>query len=407
MCPNLKSPCAVVGLLLWLLPGSGEGNLYAAENAPDASLTPAGPAVMTEISLGKCYGPFRSESYLEVAAALQALPEAERVAELRAWAARPGAIPNLGEFDNQVIILCQMLFHSTNEIVGNNPANGDPLIVHVPRENLGGPDERFGSLTLVDGIPFAMPALGGSGRGPMRAGAYLENCLKVYQWTSLHYQPRPLKARQQALEILLKNYPWKPPFLHNDKLEKLLAEQIGAYEPPPLRIASGFITGAHQVLDHDHPGDGPPELWEIVSGNAGEGIEVYGGSRPYFYTVTHQHAGGGRPDLIASGRGLLDVPDPFRTEGFEALWPSPDPVKDDWLIFKIVDAHGAEQSYPFRVMGPHEVEIGGASPLPWWKTTHPFLIEAIIGLIVAGGVGWYVLGCVPKTKDSRHEFRIE
>jgi hypothetical protein len=50
------------------------GPLHAASDPAPANLP--SPA----IDIGKCCGPFNCEAYLEVAAALQALPEAQRVA---------------------------------------------------------------------------------------------------------------------------------------------------------------------------------------------------------------------------------------------------------------------------------------------------------------------------------------
>lgn len=60
--------------------------------------------------LSECFGPYRIRPYVKVAAELQAMPEAERAAQLRAWAQAKPVGEWYGPLDDQVIRLCRILY---------------------------------------------------------------------------------------------------------------------------------------------------------------------------------------------------------------------------------------------------------------------------------------------------------
>jgi len=179
---------------------------------------------------------FRSQYYLELAAALQALPQADAEKQLQAWA-------KSGSYDEEVIILCCMLW------VGEL---GEPLERVAGAKNSGfsfaavNLGNRYGigatkaedwpdwPLKIVDGVPFLIAAkfAGALSRpvtpnvqsGPSMAQNYLTYCLTRGRWTTQRYRTVDLAARQQVLDKLLKSSVWNRKLL--DQEVKVLEYEI-------------------------------------------------------------------------------------------------------------------------------------------------------------------------------------
>lgn len=189
------------------------------------------------ISIDQCRGPYLIRPHLEVAAALQALPEETRVATLRAWAGGPyDRFSSYQAYPNDIVIrLCRMLFQGRDGHPLRPPALGGPQFIGFPRSSMQDwaearrafPDEP---LHWVGDIPFLVV------RGYMLAGhaepaaSYLDYCLAEGEWVTRRLGPVSDAQLRRALGELL-GYPWKQP------LEKHEVDFIGAQlapnSPPP------------------------------------------------------------------------------------------------------------------------------------------------------------------------------
>ncbi len=143
-------------LLLALLSGLALGR--AAETAvapPAATQRPASPPA--QIDFPKLSESFRCEAYLEVAAVLQTLPEAQRVTQLRAWAAELDSHYPPGRYRPATIaILCRMLFEPKRGQSFRGEGLGAPYFVGYTRFSPAEVALKFPlePILLVDGIPF-------------------------------------------------------------------------------------------------------------------------------------------------------------------------------------------------------------------------------------------------------------
>jgi hypothetical protein len=365
---NCARPCFTALLLAALV--CAAVHVRAAAATPISPAAPA-PAPVTTTPLAaidstKCYGPFRSESFLEVAAALQALPETQRVAQLRAWATTRSPQGNNfheSEYELQVIVLCRMLFEPKPGQTFRRAALGSPTFV--------GEDSWFMNrtvaeierawplepITIVEGIPFSISHIALLAGAAERAESYLNYCIANLSWTSRRYAPATVEARQKALDQLLHQHPWSRP-LNNGEI-KSLTEQIESYESPPLRITDVQTSGSA-------PGGG--YVSSKTSGRMTLGdkltVVVAGGSRPYHYAVTHESTGGSVTELIAQGEGQANVGDPFRSEPITVPWPNPAPVFGDQLVVTVKDAKGAQMVQVLKVVSPREVDIARPTANP-------------------------------------------
>ena len=182
------------------------------------------------IDIGKCYGPFRCESYLEAAEALQALPETQRLAQLRAWTAGRNGIRGNGELETQVVVLCRMLFEPKEGQTFRAAIKGGPVYVGDPPgldpyQPRSPPPWPLVPITLVDGIPFCIQTGTGTIAGQLESAEnYLYYCSHEFQWTSRRYAPATLEARQKALAKLINDHAWPRPL--TDKDTKFLSDQL-------------------------------------------------------------------------------------------------------------------------------------------------------------------------------------
>ncbi len=349
----------------------------AAETMPSSPPVPAPAPLSTTppaaIDISKCYGPFRSESFLEVAAVLQALPEAQRVAKLQAWANDEA----LG-FRDQVIELCRMLFEPKPGQNFRDPGSGVPVFVGlgdggvIALVKLGAQWPRE-PIALVNDIPFkVVRGYSIAGAAPESAPSYLKYCLDETLWTAHRYAPSSAESLQKALDRLVRETAWPEPIEKVDpRLHDLgfLSDQIRPYEPPPLRVDSILVTtstGGHRAFTN-----ATGEL--KVDGQLA--VEPSGGYRPYRYTITRQSVAGGPPKLLTQGEGRSDIADPFRVEQIRVPWPVPAAVVGDQVIFTLTDAKGAQMVQVLKVTGPSKVEI--ARPIAGQASANPTLEQVL------------------------------
>jgi hypothetical protein len=214
---------------------------------------------------------FRISAYLELLAALQALPKETAFAQLRWWAVLgrptlPTALtqaldgnrnaPNAARltaslqdlasraasrsvnYEQQVIVLSRLLFEPKPSPLGPTlhlPALGRPSFIGSRDEYQAGRSEAFnGSFIFLGDIPFGV--VGGYTLGGRRedALAYLDHCIANGAWTTRRYMPVPQATLDKMLDALLKSPRWKSPL--TDREKKMFAAQI---EPvPPITAAA-------------------------------------------------------------------------------------------------------------------------------------------------------------------------
>jgi hypothetical protein len=221
------------------------------------------PTADQPVNLGKCYGAFHSNSYLEVAAALQAMPESKRVAQLRAWASvpnqnRPTEIFG-GENFEQIMVLCHMLF-----VAPVGQAFPEPSGVHwnllgkspVPGGAPAAPEWPAMPVALVDGVPFFIACGWGNEHisrpgEPSTALQFVEYCVKNLTWTSQHYQPADEQTLHKVLAELLASPAWKNPL--NLDAKNFLSLQIEPYQPPAATADDMDYDGFSQSLANLRP----------------------------------------------------------------------------------------------------------------------------------------------------------
>ena len=352
----------MAGVLAGLM-ACGFGPVHVLAGAlPVKAARPPSPS----IDLARCCGPFSCESYLEVAAALQALPEEQRVAQLRAWAdAKDFGQPALAE---PVVALCRMLFE---------PKPGMPFWPSslATTNFLGrwdGSSQDYGlaqawplgPITLVNDIPFSVVEefhfdgpfddisfpKGGSDFGmyeitPPDAGLYLDYCLKDTRWTSHRYAPATKETLQQALDQLRKQHLW--PDRLNERQGNFLADQIRPAKPLPLWItgagASTEKRGSGQRYDRAESSDDRPKFFSVGDeGRVSFKLEwsVNGGIRPYHYSITGKGVGEPRSTPVAQGKGQEAVFNPYTKEKFAVRCSQP--AGGDRLVFKLVNNEGEQ-----------------------------------------------------------------
>lgn len=204
---------------------------------PTAAFSPAAMQV-DQAMAAQAGAPFRSESCLELAAALQGLPRGEAETLLRHWA-------DSGKYENEVIILCRMLFVAQDGRPLPRPPNREIFneVIWVKgfssvsafhgMYGLGathGADWPDWPLALSDGVPFLVEAnhievLTGPPGIALRplSPVYLDYCLTAGGWTAHRYAPVDSNIRQQALELLLHSPVW-PRALNPGEIAYLTAQ---------------------------------------------------------------------------------------------------------------------------------------------------------------------------------------
>ena len=158
-------------------------------------------------------GSFQSETYISLAAELQAL--GREAAELRLHEiARDEHSPG------KAIILCRMLLKKRRTELFRRPLVGGAAFMG----GTGYSDWPLEPIELVDGVPFLIT------RGYVLAGRpeaddqYLSYCETHTDWNDLQYAVRTKQQRQAALAKLVTSPKWKTPL--SDEEHQFLARQI-------------------------------------------------------------------------------------------------------------------------------------------------------------------------------------
>ncbi len=141
---------------------------------------------------------FKPSPYLKIASELQSLKKDEAITLLREWSKNK-------EYDEQIIILCRMLFEPRKSSSFTRPGLGGPQFY-------GGTsfeDWPLEPITLVDDIPFDI-VIGYILAGMAEPGSkYLEYCIKETQWTSRRYRDATDAQINSAFQKLLNSHIWK------------------------------------------------------------------------------------------------------------------------------------------------------------------------------------------------------
>jgi hypothetical protein len=158
-------------------------------------------------------GSFQSETYIRIAAELQAL--GRDAAELRLHEiARDKHSPG------RAIILCRMLFKKWPAEEFRRPYVGGALFIG----GTGYSDWPLEPIELVDGVPFLITrgyALAGKAESDDQ---YLSYCETHTDWTDLQYTVRTKQQEHAALAKLVTSPKWKTPL--SDEEHQFLARQI-------------------------------------------------------------------------------------------------------------------------------------------------------------------------------------
>ena len=306
------------------------------------------------VDLSECYGWYLIKPFVKVAAALQALPEKARVAQLRAWA----AVQERGEWDRpfgrQVILLCRMLLEKKSGGSLPRPGFGGPTFIggagfiRDVREAEVWPDEPF---YFVGDIPVDITMgyiLAGAAEQPDR---YLENCLRDGQWTARRYAEVTDQMVEQAVRTLLKDHAW-PRALRPEEVRRITTQAL-PYEAPKLWSGVRGIYLRKSTVVVISRGDSGKGKLPHLEGFKKLQVTVYGGSRPYNYMIHLQS--GGRDTVIGSGHGGITPINPFDWEDFFVPWGGAE--KGDVIAFELVDAKGSRLVQRMNVTGPESLEM--------------------------------------------------
>jgi len=156
---------------------------------------------------------YRAAPYVAVATELQSLPREEAVARLRQWA-------DSQKYDEQVIILCRMLFERRAGGEFRRPGLGGPQFYGETTTK----DWPLEPITVVDDVPFLIVfgyVLAGHAED---ASSYLDYCLAEAVWARRRYHAVNRREIAAALEKLLKFSAWRRPL--NTSERELLTKQV-------------------------------------------------------------------------------------------------------------------------------------------------------------------------------------
>jgi len=314
-------------------------------------------APLTKIDLSKLYGPFRSESFLEAAIALQGLPEDQRLAELRTWAQVSADLRGRGDLDEQLIVLFRMLFApgagQTFWRVGSiNPEFVGDSVGDSSRNSADGSQPwPLDPIILVDGIPFFIENRSMIAEVTDSSKIELEHYVaRMLPWTSFRYSTATLEERRKALVKLVNEHSW--PRQLTGKEIMFLTDQVGLASPAPLDIES-IVTRSEGLERGESKAKSGGRL-TIMDRLL---VNVSGAARPFNIVVVQQGSDGTEPRVITSHDGRPLSGDPFYPEELEIPWPNPTPSSGDRLIVKVTNREGSQVVQTLKVIGPREVEI--------------------------------------------------
>lgn len=159
-----------------------------------------------EVTLEECAGiggDFRISPYLKVAKLLQDRGEGASIKQLRSWA-------KSRKHDEQVIILCRMLFDVGAAINFRAPRLGAPMA-------FGGKDWPLVPITIHEDVPILIT------RGYLLAGVaesgsrYLEFCVSNLRWSETKFLPKSEEELERIVGQWLSETEWPSPLRDVDK----------------------------------------------------------------------------------------------------------------------------------------------------------------------------------------------
>ena len=146
---------------------------------------------------------YRVDPYIKAAAHLQGLGQDRAVEALFALAGSTRA--SLGDGDDEVMVLCRLLFVPRPGKPFRGPILGQPAFLGRTDAS----DWPLVPMDIVDGVPFCIVGgymLAGT---PELASQYLEYCVQECDWNSQTFTPKSSDEKQAAVEKLLASQKWK------------------------------------------------------------------------------------------------------------------------------------------------------------------------------------------------------
>jgi hypothetical protein len=148
---------------------------------------------------------YRVEPYLKAAIYLQNKGEQDAIALLKDFAANY-------TYENQIIVLCRMLFEKKENGEFRRPMIGGAVFFGATDYD----DWLKEPIEIVDGIPFVITRGYFLGGLPESAAAYLEYCEDNCQWNELIYILPSQDEKEGALKKILELDKWIEPLSQYD-----------------------------------------------------------------------------------------------------------------------------------------------------------------------------------------------
>ncbi len=167
------------------------------------------PGAADEISPATCPPigrDFRIAPYLELAAALQKEGRDKAVRRLRSWA-------DSGKYEDQVVILCRMLFEAKQGKEFRRPLIGRAAFFG----GTGSADWPLEPIDLHEGVPILITrgyALGGF---PEPSARYLELCTGNCKWREAPYSVRPAGELKEIIAAWMARRNWPQALSEHDR----------------------------------------------------------------------------------------------------------------------------------------------------------------------------------------------
>jgi hypothetical protein len=161
------------------------------------------------------YEKFKADPYLAAAAKLQQ-DGMDKAAVILA------DLAGVNETDEQVILLCRLLFKAKSNGEFRSPALGIPVFISPSTDRHDWPLEP---IELVDGVPFLVVKGYNLEGGKGESGSmYLYYCQHNCDWKTETFRPKTLAEKQKAFAKLVDSPRWKKPLTEKEK--KVLSAQI-------------------------------------------------------------------------------------------------------------------------------------------------------------------------------------
>jgi len=139
---------------------------------------------------------YKVAPYVALATELQSLPKEEAIARLQEWAVSE-------KYDEQVIILCRMLFEPRPGVAFRRPLLGGPQFFGKTKMT----DWPLEPITVIDDVPLLIVINYMLAGVAERAPSYLNHCLSNANWTTRRFRTVSKAEIAAAFEKLLKSTP--------------------------------------------------------------------------------------------------------------------------------------------------------------------------------------------------------